>query len=226
MNSMTSEMREALNLKAYDSPERRTFQATMDNAVAKKIPERALDIASSVVAKPRGLSAEEEAGMTYRLMELDNQRRTLKDRMSKAKDDAEAMTIDAEHDRAVAEIDTITTALNKGGSDIARALNIRKMLLADDFSIVGIRNRLKKYELRGGKKATPEQMREFEALADRFEELTKRVEKAAQDSIDASAESTIKRHAATKRSMPKEAREKIIVDLAENVRQLIESGCR
>lgn len=225
-NETTSAMREALGLDAFDSPERRTWQAQLDNAVAKKIHERALDISSSVVARPRALSAEEQAGMVYRLMELDNQKRALKEKIAGTTDEGSLLSLHATDDRATSEIDVITTALNKGGSDIGRALNIRKMLLADDFSIIGIRNKVKKYELQSGKKIDPEQMKELEALAERFESMTKRMEKAAQDSIDSAAESTLKRHAASKRGIPKEAREKIIIDLAANVRQLIESGCR
>ncbi len=224
-NEMTSAMREALNLQAFDSPERRTWQATLDTAVARGIPAKSLDIAAEVNLKPRVLAPEEEAGMTYRLVELSNEKRDIAGKLDGAKTDADRVALLASDERATQEIDAITTALNKGGTEAGRALNIRRMLLKDDYSLARVKLQIKKAEMAGAK-FSPEQVKELESLAVRIEKASKDLESIAQKSLDQQAENTIKRHAASKRGLPAADRERVITELADSVRTLLSQGCR
>lgn len=225
-NAVTEEKRTKLGLKAYDGPERRSWGAAMDTAVAKGIPERSLDIASSVIAKPRQLSDIEQAGMVRRLMDLEIKDRDIRAKIAQTTDNAELLALAAEGERNLAEFDTITTGINKGGTEIGRALAIRKMMLAEDYSIMAVKTKARANAAKAGHSLTPDQLKEFEAMADRFEGMTKRMEEAVGKLEAERAESTLKRHAASKRGVDPKVREQNIATLAEKARTLLSQGCR
>lgn len=222
-NAMMDEDRFALGLDAADGPERRSWQSALDTAVARKIPDDALGIAAEVNAKPRPLDDIETAGLVYKANELKNRHRELMNEIGGTKDEAAIRDRAVKAARIEDEFDTLSTALRKAGTEQGRALASRKLTLREDYSLVAIKSRAK---AAAGRELTPAENAKFEAMSKSLEDASTKIASLEKELADLKADSTIKRHAASKRGIPKETREKIIVDLAANVRQLIESGCR
>jgi hypothetical protein len=222
-NAMMDEDRFALGLDAADGPERRSWQSALDTAVARKIPDDALGIAAEVNAKPRPLDDIETAGLVYKANELKNRHRELMNEIGGTKDESVIRDRAVKAARIEDEFDTLSTALRKAGTEQGRALASRKLTLREDYSLVAIKSRAK---AAAGRELTPAENAKFEAMSKSLEDASTKIASLEKELADLKADSTIKRHAASKRGIPKETREKIIVDLAANVRQLIESGCR
>ena len=223
-HAMVDADRERLGINTWDGPEVRTRQASLDQALARGINKRALDIAASIRAKPRLLNDIELAGMHHRMYEVSKEIDAKIAERDRLPDGPDKDSVTTELDRLGAEFGAIADVTQKyGGEDIARTLSYRNAIIKEDFSIARMKYRAEKAK---GSKLTPEESAKIETMSKQLEEANTRIAKLEADVESARAESTVKRHASTKRAMPKEAREKIIVDLAAKARALIDTGCR
>lgn len=223
-HAMVDADRERLGINTWDGPEVRTRQASLDQAIARGINKRALDIAASVRAKPRLLNDIELAGMHHRMYEISKDIDARVAERDRLPDGPDKDSVTTELDRLGAEFGAIADVTQKyGGEDIARTLSYRNAIIKEDFSIARMKYRAEKAK---GSKLTPEESAKIETMSKQLEEANTRIAKLEADVESARAESTVNRHASTKRAMPKEAREKIIVDLAAKARALIDTGCR
>lgn len=220
-NAMMAEDRAALGLDALDGPERRSWQAALDTAVADKVPERALGIAAEVNAKPRALSDVETAGLVHRASTLKTEHRAIGERISKASDEASRLEAVAELTRVEAEFDALSTALQKTGTEQGRALASRKLALAEDYSLVAIKTRAKAAK---GRALSPEETAKLTELSNKLEAASSRLTELEKTVAEAKAERAIRRHSAARRADPK-TRDANYSALLGRAKDLLAKGC-
>lgn len=129
-NAATEELRNDLGLLEIEAPERKSFQQSIDNALAKGLDKKAESIADDVIngKKADGINDEEAAGIQHRMRELENRYEELH---SKDKGNPELATIEATLDR-------LTEATKKGGTEIARSLAFRRSAIDKDFKLISL----------------------------------------------------------------------------------------
>lgn len=219
-NAMMAEDRKALGLDAHDSPERRGWQAALDTAVARGIPERARDIAAEVIAKPRPLTDIETAGMVHAATTLKNQHRALMDEIGATTDPAEIQGKAAEAGRIEAEFDSLSTALKQAGTEQGRSLASRKLTLDQDYSLVAMKSRAKAAK---GAELTPAESAKITELSKQMEQANKRLAEVEKQLAESRAEQTIKRESGRRRTKP--TRDAEFKSLLAEAKSLLEKGC-
>lgn len=120
------------------------WDQSVDMAAHAKIPERALEIATSVKAAPRELSHVETAGLATRLVGLEQEYNAAHVKglqASEANDPATAKIQAGEASRLEQEFFTIREALLKAGSEQGRNFAARKMTLGQDYSVLPVLGR-------------------------------------------------------------------------------------
>lgn len=176
-NAAQDSARELRDLGFLDSPERRGWEQDKATAAKSKVPDRAKFLADEVNSGRRDiLNSVESAGMTERLTQLENELDGLHadfDKAATAQDETAANWKTAEIARNQQEFDAISRALRSSGTEIARALAIRKMQLRNDYSIARIESSAR---MAKGKALTPQESKFFqdqvEALKSKNNELT------------------------------------------------------
>lgn len=134
-NAATEELRADLGLLEIEGPERKSFQRSIDNALAKGLDKKAESIADDVISgkKPDGINDEEAAGIQHRMRELENRYEELH---AKDKSNPELVQIEATLDR-------LTEATKKGGTAVARSLSFRRSAIDKDFKLISLIQRAK-----------------------------------------------------------------------------------
>jgi hypothetical protein len=119
--------------------------------------------ALSIIKTPRALSAVENASMLFRRTELNNQRDDLLDLINEKGGE----NVDVETMRLLEVEELINRndeAVTKSGTEAGRALAARRMMMADDYTLVNMERKLK--AINGGKtlsKTDMDKLRSYEA---------------------------------------------------------------
>lgn len=158
--------RELMGLGGLDSPERRSNQQDMDDAITQGIPERAQRLAAEVIAKPRAYTPVESAGLIRAKMTLLNEHEDLMARIHDSTDDADISALSTEVNRVEQEFDILTEALKRSGTERSRALNSQKLTIDQDFRLISVLNRAKSAK---GKSLTATQRGTFEKIIAQLE---------------------------------------------------------
>lgn len=221
-NAMMTEDRKAMGLDAFDSPERRGWQAAMDTAVARGLPEKAMQTATEVLVNPRALSDIETAGLVHKAAELKNAHAKVAAELEAAKDQADIRAKSAELARIEGDFELLSNAINRVGTEQGRALASRKLTIANDFSLVSVKTRAKAAK---GEALTPAELQEFTDYAKQIKEKEARIAELEKMVAERDAEAAIKRHAGRKRAMTPKAREVEYSSLVGKARELLKMGC-
>lgn len=125
-------------------------------------PDKADAIAESVLSgKKKQLTDEESAGLRDRLRSIENQYEDLSRRIWESKDPAEIEQLRSEAATLKSKFVTLTDVTKKAGTEIARALAIRRSAVNRDFSLVGME---RDFKVETGKEPTPEIKKQIEDL--------------------------------------------------------------
>lgn len=211
--------------RVLDGPTRKSHEATLKEAIAQGIPERARVIAQEVLANPRPLSDVETAGSTAAMANLLNQQRELYGRIGSGTiPDSEVDSAMAQAEIIQGDLETILEAASKHGTEAGRGLNARKIMLRltenFDFAIVKARAKLKK-----GSALTPKEVKRLETEVRRLEKLNEaykeKMEKLKQESGDKAVQH-YKKHG---KKMSADARKTELKKLADRANELHRQGC-
>lgn len=132
------EVRDRLGMDELDAPDTKKMETSFRNAKAQKLDERAEQLAAVLEVQPRTISDEEHAGMVLREAQLQNQlEKTEKDAMKAFSEGNEAKGEELVQSAKDIEtkIETLTRASDLVGTELGRALNIRKLQLRRDYSL-------------------------------------------------------------------------------------------
>jgi hypothetical protein len=129
--------REAMNQLLLDKSDVRTWQDAQDLAQEQGIPERAIDIAHSIVDRPRAMSDVETAGVVQRVVGVIQDHDALTEKIMGA-EGADLSILSSELSRLEETHELLTTALRASGSEKGRALNSQKLTLNRKFELVTI----------------------------------------------------------------------------------------
>lgn len=159
--------RQLFNMDELPEPTRQRFIQVLDEAKRTEAPRSALETATDILATRRVASAQEHAALVLRSAELQNAYELKAGEIAEAWARGEterAGALKTVADNLLAELDTITEASDLSGTEIARALSIRRMRInRDDYSLARTVQRartIKQGEL------TNEQQAQLKALTD------------------------------------------------------------
>lgn len=186
MNRTVEMERAARGLEMVDKAGAETWGETWSKAKAKvdsgtirpRNPKNEYDsLTAELLRKPRPISAEENAALLYDRAKLSNERETALQMIEEAQANGDTKLVESlQFDLAVIEqdMDNNDNVVTSAGTEIGRALNARKMLLAQDYSLANMERRLK--AAKGGKPLTTEEQKTIKELSAKL--------KIAQDKID------------------------------------------
>lgn len=173
-------VRKVFDLEALPKPERQAFETVL--AESRDAASVADGLAEEVIANPRELTAHEHASMVIRAAELQNTYETL---MNDAARDMDAgLPIFGEAKRRQAEgvleaLDRLTEASDRAGTEIGRALSIRRMRInRTTFELASVIQRATVAK-RG--KLTAEQSEEFRKLSNSIKEQQAKIDGLEKD---------------------------------------------
>jgi hypothetical protein len=215
--------REAMGLDVLNSPERRSWQKAMDDATQEGIPDRAMQIAEEVNAKPRSLSDTETAGMVVQASKLKSEHAALMRDISVATDTADIQTKGAELNRIEQHFDQLSRALRVSGTEKGRALAAQKLTIDQNFDLVSVKSRAK--AAKGGNLSVKESAQLTE-LTTKLNEQTARVAELESKMNEQIAERALREVKVQRRSYTKPAREAELSDLYQRAKVLLANGCK
>lgn len=173
-------VRKVFDLESLPKPERQAFETVL--AESRDAASVADGLAEEVIANPRELDAHEHASMVIRAAELQNTYETL---MNEAARDMDAgLPIFGEAKRRQAEgvleaLDRLTEASDRAGTEIGRALSIRRMRInRTTFELASVIQRATVAK-RG--KLTAEQTEEFRKLSESIKEQQSKIDSLEKD---------------------------------------------
>lgn len=162
-------LRQIYNLDALPAPQRQRWEQVLNQAKEKGLQSTADALAESIIANPRLINAEEHAAMNLRAAELQNQYERL---VSEAGAEFDAGNIHrAEELRRASEsilsaLDTLTEASDRSGTEIGRALSIRRMRInRETYRLADIVSRA---QMAKQARVTPEETERFRKLSEQI----------------------------------------------------------
>lgn len=174
-------LRSLFNMEELDAPTRERFVQVLDEAKRTETARTASDIAHDILATRRVSSAAEHAALVLRSAELQNlyeQKAAEIGNAFAAGDTARGDALRAVATNIATELDLITDASDLSGTEIARALSIRRMRVnRDDYTLAKLVQRASEAKRDG---LTVEQRQRFEALD---KELTTAREEIARQKV-------------------------------------------
>jgi len=205
--------------ESINSHERQSMASAMQTDRARKAMADPDFYADKVLNRGELLHREEEAGLTMHLAQLRNELESVRRQIADSTDDAAKATLGAEEDRIEARQNQVLDALDIGGSDIGRALQIRQLLLNERLEPEYVK---RKWTRRAGKAPSPETAAKIDKMTAEHAAMTAQIQQL-QAKLDArGAETAVRRRIARSDPAKREAR------LKENyakLKTLLEAGC-
>lgn len=134
-----AEIRDRLGLDALPAPERQSFEEVWDEAISQTAARHAVSMANQAAADGRPLTPVEHAAAVQRYVELERElgtSRSLLDEASKRENDVVVRREEARSARLLDEIDILTTATDRTGTEAGRALSVRRLRAdVDEYSL-------------------------------------------------------------------------------------------
>ena len=185
-NEDSKMIRDVYGLKKLSQGETLTTQASLRNAKLKGFDQTALEIAKESLANPdRLISADEYMGLLIREAELQNRHDDILKERSKLdkKKDKEAWSSLTKQTLAIEKnIDTITEAAERGGTNVSHSLRIRQARI--NRATYDLTNMRKTARALSGKELTPAESEVFRKDAEKIKELEKEVEQLREKSAE------------------------------------------
>ena len=142
-------------------------------AFEQNIADRALRIASEMLASGRDLSRPERAGLLIKAIQLKKEYKALTEKRNATTEDVEFGSVSVEMDRVLEEYQLVLRALHQGGREAGRNLNFQKMAMSiEDFSLVSVVNQAR--HNKGDKALTTKERAEIEKVVSELESLKER----------------------------------------------------
>lgn len=135
--------RAALDLPELPDAERKGWEQSRDNAVAKGLDKKALAIADDVLKKPHALNDEETAGLALKAQEIKNDHAAAMDEISKENDPDKLRVLRVQTEQLQDDFDKLSDALKQSGTEKGRALASQKLTINQDYDLVSLKNRYK-----------------------------------------------------------------------------------
>ncbi len=200
---------------------RRSTREAMESLEAKQAMAAPDFYVDKVLKEGQSLTDKEEVGLGMRLTQLRLEQQSIRRQIAEAKDEPTKVFLDNEDARVAGLIQPIANALDIGGSEIARAMQIRKVLLNEQLesSYVKARSARKK----GGPLTDQDNAKLDKSLAEldkarQIEELQRELDavKAAQKAA---------RKPVTRKRGDTRTREQRLVENMAKLKALLEAGC-
>tara|TARA_R110000765_G_scaffold143946_1_gene245750 strand:- start:1905 stop:3044 length:1140 start_codon:yes stop_codon:yes gene_type:complete len=209
------------------SKKRGVFEKAKNEAIEAGIPEEAVSIANQVIKNPRVISKLETAGMTVKQEQiLIEHNKLLKKQKEMTGNDARIEAHENEMSRLEIEFDAISQALEIGGTEVSLAFGIRKMILGEDFSYIGIVDRATRNMRKAKETISNAQKIIFRGMADKLSMLEDKSEMLESKLKTAIAEQVIKKgKSRTYSSMNNRELSALIQDKAKLISDLRKKGC-
>lgn len=205
----------ALDLPELPPAERKSWQASLDNAKSKGLDERAETIAKEVIEKPRPLNDEETAGLVLAAQRVKNAHNELTRQLAESEGSpSQRMELEALEHR----FDRLREAARASGSEKGRTLAAQKLTINQDYDLVSLLNR---YKVKTGKEPTAEIRKQIEQQATRIGELEGRLAEREQKITELQTQKGVDKLAREERTRQrKQSVESLDAEAAE-LRQLI-----
>lgn len=186
-NAVAEATRAILGIKGYADPARESFQQWIDEAksLLRQDPTLGERLRAELSNKARSLTKVEEAVLSIHLRHIKNLIDRTSDRLFAAKDANDSVAAAQalrETDMLVNQFEELTDAINRAGSETARALVARKIALRADFT-QGNLLRMARIA-NAGKSLSEEQTEEVITLSRRIAELEGDLAKKTQEIDD------------------------------------------
>jgi uncharacterized protein YfkK (UPF0435 family) len=230
------ELREEFDLDKLEAPKRRSVLTTLNNAKEQNVKETALGLAEEIIREPRQISDTEHAGMVMKAKDLRDEINSItKDiaELIKKGDNATAKKLRARADLFLDQLDKLTTASDRAGTEIGRALNIRKMRVkGENYDLASV---LQRAVAAKEERLTESERAKFEELAEKLAGAESEIVKlkAEQDKLLLEKEKLLARRIADReirtsrvRQKAATAKEKILKERADIKKQLAGLGFR
>jgi hypothetical protein len=184
-NAMVERDRAAMGLPAFEQPARQDYGSAWDDAMRQinENPGVQDNLIASLKANPRALqNATESALLHHRLVELKNEYNKSTRALAEASDQGRTADIPAINDMVQAwsdKVKELTDITKKVGTEWGRTGAARKMVAADDFSLLGLE--MQKRADNGGRKLTAEERAQLAKVAADFKEKSDKLETHIQE---------------------------------------------
>lgn len=173
-----ADIRARLELDALDPPTRQSFQDSWDEALDTNLKDSALDIARSASSARRPLTAVEHTAAVQKYVELERELTDSRELLAEATrtgNETIATREAARTDRILSDIDALTEATDRTGTEAGRALSIRKLRAnADDFTLA---RGLQLARAKKGAGLTQPEIKQVERQTERVSKLEAQVQK-------------------------------------------------
>lgn len=174
--------RDELDLGQLEAPKRRSVLRSLGDAKERKLNESALEIADEVIRERRPVDDAEHAGMVMKAKDLRDEYNSLTKDISTLIDKGDVISstqLQKRRNTIFDQLDKLTLASDYAGTELGRALNIRKMRVKGlDYDLASIMQRAKATK---GSKLTQEETQKIEELAQRYEQSEKELNELRAD---------------------------------------------
>jgi hypothetical protein len=179
-NAVTERERGERGLEEIEVEAKRSFGKVFDDAkqmIANGVA-NGLTLAAEIIKNPRPLKAEESAVLLIDRMRISNEYNKKNAELIEAQENGETSTADIIQSQMEAleeEMDLNDEAARKSGYEQGLGLAARRMLIAQDYSLVTQMNRLK--AANGGKEVPKQYQEQLQTLITQLEEANNKLEK-------------------------------------------------
>ncbi|KKM05570.1 hypothetical protein LCGC14_1752750, partial [marine sediment metagenome] len=165
-------IRERLGLEELPPVVRQSFQSAWDEAKGRNLAEQATDVAQEAAASRRPLTPTEHAGAVQRYLELERDLTEVRSALADAvrqNNDQITQQLSVRSQRILDEIDALTEATDRTGSEAGRALSIRR--LRANVETFTLASGLQMARSRKGGSLAPQEIGKIEELTGRISAL-------------------------------------------------------
>ncbi len=174
--------RKELELDKLEPPKRKTVLRSLDEAKERNLKNSALVIADEIIKTRRLVDDAEHAGMVMKAKDLRDEYNSLTKEASELVDRGNINAFrktEALREIILEQLDKLTMASDMGGTELGRALNIRKMRVkGEGYDLASVMQRAKAAK---GSKLTEEETKQIKELTKQYEESEKALNKLKED---------------------------------------------
>jgi hypothetical protein len=216
--------REILGLGSVPSVGRKTWQATLQQSKDEGYENEAERIASEVNSGSKeGTTDVEAAGMLIKSAQLLIEHKVESRNLEKATEPTAIAMIRTKLDRIQDRFDSLSAAMHKAGSIAGRRLNMQKMTIDKDYSLVSVKSRAK---ARRGKPLTQKQNDKLEELVSELEQSQRDIKRLQDEVAELTANQFMKLGKTSRyKQMDNSSREIELDSLLSKTKQLLDEGC-
>lgn len=192
-NAQTAAGRERIGLDPRFTPARRTFGTVWDEAMAKIAadPNYPTNLVNELAVDPRDMSDVETATLVYARVLAERSYESSIEAVNNADNEADGIDAYARLQRTKQELDKIYTVAEMAGTETARRLNARKLLVNRDLTLAQMRAETRAIENKG-QPLTPEQEQRIDELHAELEAAKKKIAELEEQQAKQQSEKTFK----------------------------------